>query len=291
MAETPTVSPAETYTQTPWGGVTDPSHHDPGKFRYLVHLDVGRAPDGTDPGTTPWEYFLENPDRLRSMPVISTSLVDQDHRVLYELSAADHGFILEVPESSVIATNFMDMFSKFEDVEILREKFPVANPDQLLAETKTTRWNEVAISPNGLLVKALFWVKNQTGEMPTHSRETVKKAAEAWVTVPGSRPSKVLISSVTLHQDTYAILKLMKQAKSNKSKKVAVSVVVLLLAVVVASIFYNSYSRRKEHQNTYDDAYFYAKYHDIKDLDACAKEFTEKRGETLIGYPCPGSAH
>ena len=177
MMEIPFASAAEAYIQKPWGEVTNPEMHNPAYFRYLLHLDAGR-PIG-DPEDDTWEHTLDNPSLLHEMPFISTSLVDQDHTLLYQGTPSSHGYILEVPPSSVIATHSMDMYSRSRDIEDISLKHPVADPDQLLMNTKPTEWNEVVIKPEGLVIKAVFWVNNQSGEEPTYNYETVRFAAEA----------------------------------------------------------------------------------------------------------------
>lgn len=177
MSEIPFAATAEAYIQKPWGGVTDPQKHNPANFRYLVHLDSGRSVG--NPEDDIWEYVLENPHLLKTMPSISTSLVDQDHALLYQGTPSTHGFILEVPPSSVIAAHSMDMFSRNRDIEDVARNNAVIDPDQLLRDTKPTDWNEVVVAPEGLVIKAVFWVNNQTGDEPTYGYEAVRHAAEA----------------------------------------------------------------------------------------------------------------
>jgi hypothetical protein len=181
MTESPASSP-EVNNQAPWGEVTDPLHHDPTHFRYLLHVDSGRStsPDLENAGADDiWEYVLDDPDRIKSLPYISASLVDETHRSLYQFTMSNHGFILEAPRSAIIAAHSMDMFSNRKKLTIdeLRSAYPVPDPDKLLAETKPTDWNEVAISPNGLVIKAIFWVDGQSRDYPDIDRETVEKAA------------------------------------------------------------------------------------------------------------------
>ncbi len=177
MSEIPFPASAETFNQKPWGGVTNPEMHDPTRFRYLIHLDSGR-PVG-DPEVGPYEYVLENPELLRTMSTISTSLVDQDHTLLYQGTKSTHGYILEVPASSIIATHSTDMYSQNRDTNTMSSQHPVTDPDQLLLNTEPSDWNEVVIAPEGLVIKAVFWVNNQTGEEPAYDYETVRLAAES----------------------------------------------------------------------------------------------------------------
>lgn len=183
MTELPAID-AETGNQDSWGGVTDPTHHDPGHFRYLLHLDSGKATsaDPSNPGPDEvWEYAVHDPDKLKSLPFVSASLVDETHRLLYQGAASNHGFILEAPKSAVIATCPMDMFSgkNGKTVDELRATYPTSDPDVLLAETKQTEWNEVLISPDDLVIKAVFWVNGEHDDEPDIDRTAAEAAAQS----------------------------------------------------------------------------------------------------------------
>ena len=147
----------------PWGGVTNPEEHDPQHFRYLIHLDSGRS-NSLDPSNPlhdeVWEYILEKPEKISELRLVSASLVDQSHRVLFQGTSSNHGFIIEAPQTAIIAANHDDMGSTSKTEEELRRQFPVPNPDELMAQTKPTHWNEVALSPDGIAIKAIFWVES-----------------------------------------------------------------------------------------------------------------------------------
>ena len=185
MAETSTtLSSPEVEDQAIWGGVTDPTQHDPKHFRYLLHIDSGHrlVPfDPNDPHNDDlWEYALDDPDKLRSLDYISASLVDENHPVLYQFTSSSHGFILESPKSSIIAATSRDMFarSKSKSAEGLRNEFGVPDPEQLLNETRINEWNEVVVSPDGMVIKALFWTDTKADDEAPFEKEAVKSAAE-----------------------------------------------------------------------------------------------------------------
>src|SRR4051812_44567387 len=114
---------------SPWGGVTDPNSHDPRNFRYLLHLDSGRPVDPSD--VTPnaqRDYFLHNTDAIHGAGHLSASLVDQDHTLLWQFTTSIHGFVLEVPPSSVLATAPRDMFISGQTPAEIADQFPPKDP-------------------------------------------------------------------------------------------------------------------------------------------------------------------
>lgn len=180
MSENSANSP-ETDSQAPWGGVTDPTQHDPKHFRYLIHLDSGKPTYlGSEIETADkvWEYMLDDPAKIRSLSSISASLVDQDHPILYQGTGSSHGFIIEAPRPAIIAAHSRDMSSRSKSEDVLNKDFPVPDPNQLMADTKPTDWNEVVVSPDGTVVKAIFWVDGQTDDDTPFKREEVRKMAE-----------------------------------------------------------------------------------------------------------------
>jgi hypothetical protein len=135
----------------PWGGVTDPDHHDPANFRYLLHLDSGTVLQGDALASdAQYEYFLQNPSAIHETPQLSASLVDCDHRMLWQFTSSFHGFIIEVPKESVIATSPQDV--------AISERTSELDPELLLEATSPSEWNEVEVSTKNLVVKAVFWV-------------------------------------------------------------------------------------------------------------------------------------
>lgn len=147
----------------PWGGVTDPECHNPDTFRYLLHLDSGilLGDDALAPDAQ-FVYFLQNPNAIHNVRLLSASLVDNDHRLLWEFTASFHGFIIEVPPVSVIATSPQDI--------AISESTSLMDPEVLLEATGPTDWNEVEVSTEKLVVKAIFWVVDN-GIVPDRRRE------------------------------------------------------------------------------------------------------------------------
>ena len=169
----------EALTGDSWGGVTDPLNHDSSSFRYLIHLDSGRVIENTEGRSDDdWEFLVENPNELKNLEMISSSLVDQDHRLLYQGTMSTHGFIFEVPQQDVLATNPMDMFSSDKDIEHIKSTSVVTDGDSLLESTKKNDWNEVLVSPKNIVIKALFWVEPKHEGDFTYSKEQVKEIAK-----------------------------------------------------------------------------------------------------------------
>ncbi len=179
MSENSATNP-ELQRTIPWGGVTDPSHHDPHLFRYLVFLDSGRPIEANDKDpNSRWEYLLGDPSRIATAGLISASLVDQDHTALWQGTSSTHGFIIEVPEDGVVATSTRDMFTKGETEKSLKQKYPVKSPESILSGTPSHDHNEVLVTAERINVKAVFWVKPQLeeGESP-YTREKVMELAQ-----------------------------------------------------------------------------------------------------------------
>lgn len=159
----------------PWGGVTDPDHHDPVNFRYLLHLDSGTVlgDDALAPDAQ-FVYFLQNPSAIHTARQLSATLVDRNHRLLWQFTSSFHGFVFEVPTGNVIATSPKDI--------ALSARTTVMDPDALLEATQPTDWNEVEITTGPLVVKSVFWVIDN-GIVPDRYKEeafdleTVKAAS------------------------------------------------------------------------------------------------------------------
>lgn len=84
---------------------TDPRHHDPNNFRYLVHCysDDGAIADQLRLGNT-----QELNDFLSKM-ALSCSMLDELVTRPYKDDVIMHGFILDAPEDKIIAIDYADM--------------------------------------------------------------------------------------------------------------------------------------------------------------------------------------
>lgn len=164
--------------QTSWGGVTNPSFHNPDSFRYLIHLDSG-LPDN-DTNYPSYKYLVDNPSGLEEAGRLSASLVDSNHRVLWQGTSSQHGYIIEVPEQAVIATSARDMYTKGIQVEEIQTLYPPQDPNELLAATPLHDHNEVLVATDQLEVKAIFWTNSEADDQPPYTREEVEARARIY---------------------------------------------------------------------------------------------------------------
>lgn len=100
-------------------------------------------------------------------------------------------------------------------------------------------------------------------------------------------PTKIVRTSfTTVYHFTYVNIWLMVYHKLHKKLLLPV-----LLVVAFGLVLFSVYLLKKQDSSTIKtDSYFYNKYNDLKDHDACLDEF-RKSGQTdnrLIGIPCPG---
>lgn len=181
-----------------WGGVTDPSHHNPDRYRYLVHafnpfakLTMPLAQltahrdgimDATDKshGDQSIDLFRQ-PDRLNERVSLSTSLIDQDHHGTW----GSIGLILEAPEDNIVITASSDVGSLNASPDFLRqqaESHRHMSGDQLLQQTPPTSYNEVvALAKTGqgdLKLKGFFAKVDEEGYLDEKSAQTLKYQAQ-----------------------------------------------------------------------------------------------------------------
>lgn len=138
---------------------TDPNKHNIKDYKYLVHgilpeecrgiAFMAMAKIGNYGGIID---IIRNPNRLNEKPMISASVIKPGSKLF-----TDSGFILEAPESNIIATSPKDMGSAhvinpgMSDEEILTEfktlnsKHGVSSADILLIRSRST-YNEVIVA-------------------------------------------------------------------------------------------------------------------------------------------------
>lgn len=173
----------------PWGGVTDPRHHNPCNFRYLVH--AVHLPDSlvrcTQRLFIVQEYrqgrvqsnsrpidLLENPYDIAEKPVISASLINQDRTGTW----GPGGFILEVLPEHVQRTSPRDTGTDFIGLSSLRSDSSqppllpqeILTPEGLLERTDPYTYNEVVLSGRTkagtpVRIVGIFIVKLPNGEV------------------------------------------------------------------------------------------------------------------------------
>lgn len=136
-----------------WGNVTSPALHRDEDFRYLVHMDCGKILRGQNKPS----YFIDNPDQIALATRLSASLIDPSSRRFFHDSC--HGFIIDVPSSSVLATAPYDMQSASYSAEQLARAFPVKSAEELLEASRGyASNNEVLVSGEGIVVSGVIYV-------------------------------------------------------------------------------------------------------------------------------------
>jgi hypothetical protein len=141
-----------------WGGVTDPTLHNDGQFRYLVHAfnpmakttmamanlmmeQSGGYEDKGLHGDQSVDLF-DRPERVADRVSLSMSLIDQDHTGTWGRA----GMIIEAPEDNVVITSNTDAGSHNSSVAFLRKQAAdgyLLSPEQLLTQTYPSSYNEV----------------------------------------------------------------------------------------------------------------------------------------------------
>ncbi len=149
-----------------WKRLTDPKKHSDTDFRYLVHAVVSETDVGhsrqqqflcqeilRDP-TIPYNRIdiLATPERIAEKGVISTSLIDSEHRETWRAG----GYILRVPTDNILKTHSQDVGTQFHTGEKTREALyrerdekGLANPDTILQCTSPHAYNEVVVAGTG----------------------------------------------------------------------------------------------------------------------------------------------
>ncbi len=167
-----------------WGGVTDPTLHSDGQFRYLVHAfnplaktsmvmvnlmmeQSGGYEDKGLHGDQSVDLF-DRPERVADRVSLSMSLIDQDHTGTWGRA----GMIIESPEDNVVITSNTDAGSHNSSLAFLRKQAAdgyLLSPEQLLAQTYPSSYSEVvglAKTDNGgsLQLKGFFYKVKANGK-------------------------------------------------------------------------------------------------------------------------------
>jgi hypothetical protein len=115
--------------QSTWGpqSFSDPRHHDPSDFRYIVRVDAGSSTN----------EIVEAAKSISSGETKSGSVISERFTGTYYY--AEHVFILSVPAKNVLAANRVDMQSGMDQTVksalAQREYFGLGTPTELLRQT------------------------------------------------------------------------------------------------------------------------------------------------------------
>lgn len=159
-----------------WGDVTDPRHHNPNEFRYLVHgfnpysqqplIQALAANMGERADDSKIIKLIDNPECLAEREHLSCSLIDQDHTGTW----GTVGLIVGAHPSLIQVTAPHDIGSVHGSdgiISSLRRKYGVLEPDTLLQRTPEKSYNEVVVKgqiAGKSLVLLGFFVKAYQGE-------------------------------------------------------------------------------------------------------------------------------
>lgn len=150
--------------------LTDPAKHRDTSFRYVIHAVEPETSIGStvqsifilqemqrDPSIR-WNKIdlLQTPEKIVEKAVISTSLIDSEHRVTWRAG----GYILRVPLENILKTCREDCGTQFHLVEDIvkvlyqeRDTNGIADPDTLLRYSSVSgsslSYNEVVVTGTG----------------------------------------------------------------------------------------------------------------------------------------------
>jgi hypothetical protein len=152
-----------------WANSTNPQEHNSKNFRYLVHAFNPSAQTGLRLASIQIEKdnrFKEaqskelvnlfcNPDQINERLSISCSLINQNHLITW----GDAGLIIDAPLDAVLITSAKDVGTANHNSTLLTQQInssKIKSPDQILADTKESDYNEIVIKGGGLKLKGFF---------------------------------------------------------------------------------------------------------------------------------------
>lgn len=133
---------------------SDPSHHNPENFRYIIHAitdearsaqlaitRLGMMIDGEDMEKIQKVSAFDDPETFLKRRFISASVIDQIHRGTW----GNAGVILEVPQGNIVQAANQDTGST-PNKRLLQTGDRVEEASRILQQTPTASYNEVIIS-------------------------------------------------------------------------------------------------------------------------------------------------
>lgn len=151
--------------------ITDPNKHNDAQFRYIVHaVPPSESSTRTSQNIFMCEFasddlkshkkidLLKNPERINEKKIISTSLIDQEHRETW----TNGGFILKVPSDNILKAAPQDIGTAFfkgddlvTDLYKERDSFGLQTPDYIIQGTFPCKYNEIVLTGTGRSGKQL----------------------------------------------------------------------------------------------------------------------------------------
>lgn len=151
-----------------WGQTTDPSQHNPGRFRYLVHafnpfslfnaIYTSKKTGASNDEVRRQSIDLRiRPEEIDERVSVSMSLIENGHTATYGSS----GIIVQAPESSIVLTSPTDagaINSNKGRLVAQGQSRGLFSPDQLLERGSPRTYNEVvALGRSGLRAVGFFY--------------------------------------------------------------------------------------------------------------------------------------
>lgn len=203
--------PNEHFEQQYWGDTTDPAHHNPEQYRYLVYafnpysrssqplVALYNQTAGEENNPKQKIELFNEPERLGEKLSLSMSLIDQKHLGTWGMA----GLIVRAPAENIVATSTSDMGTLNSDTEALRLKAqqnPPIPADSLLEHSSPHFYNEVAglvSTPSGKIELVGFFtkvdevIKNELDPyLGSKMRLHAKRLGLPLVSLPESNPYK-----------------------------------------------------------------------------------------------------
>ena len=210
----------------PWGGVTDPRHHDPQSFRYLVHAlaPFSKLPSQkairNEMANERLEYLLDRdpnllkefesssknygdyeisnelfrmPNRINEALSFSTSLIDQNHTETW----GDFGYILNVPPENILKAVPRDAGTTNRSFAVhlaLQNKSQIPSPERILSESESHNeiWVISSLNQKSISIGGVFYKELSDGRpiSPAMTRKIAQQAELLNIPVISIRQSR-----------------------------------------------------------------------------------------------------
>ena len=171
--------------------LTDPKHHNPEQFTYIVHSISPRMgkPEG----------WIPTPEELQSARVLSASLIHRDQKRWIVNTHRDQGFILSVPDENIfwvsptdLGMSVRDFLTEQKTLGLLhQEKKGVLPPDELIRKSQEFQRINDLLSQNEILIEgthsrgrkisvAGVFLKEESGPPLSFEIQTIRSNLSAW---------------------------------------------------------------------------------------------------------------
>jgi len=171
--------------------LTNPKHHNPERFTYIVH--------GISPRAGKTLGWIPTPEELQSAHVLSASLIHRDRESWIVSTPGDQGFILSVPDENIfwvsptdLGMSVRDFLTEQKTLGLLhREKKIVIPPDELIRKSQESQRINDLLSQNELLIEgtnssgrkiavAGVFLKEENGQPASFEIQAIRSKIAAW---------------------------------------------------------------------------------------------------------------